>query len=200
MAGRRIALVCAGEAAIGEYVTRLASGLRDNGDRVAVVAPAGFAEQYGLTGVTLATLDVPVTSEMLGDARAAWQLRPMLRGGAGTGPDVVHAFGERAGLAAAVTKVASVPLVTSWWREFELPGTAATDRVKLLPERLIARRSDVSLCATADLVAGVLRLGGRDTRLTPMPTAETVAAPESETDAADPVESVDALYRELIGR
>lgn len=201
MAGRRIALVCAGEEVIGEHVATVAKGLKDAGDRVVVVAPSGFAARFGLdeAGVRFTTLEVPPVPELVGDATATWNLRAMLRGGAGRGPDVVHAFGTRAGLAAALSKVNSAPLVVTWWRELAEPGTGWADRLRDQPVRLIARRGDVALCATTDLVSAVLRLGSRDARHVDVPIAETVAAGGS-ASATEPVEQLDALYRELTGR
>lgn len=200
MAGRRIALVCAGETAVAHNVAALARGLEDNGDRVAVVAPSRFADEHGLrdSGVLTAALDIPADVDVIAAAKAAWVLRSMLRGGAGS--DVVHAFGLGAGLAVSLAGTGGAPLVASWWDDIELAGTGVKDRLRRQPEWLVARRADVNLCASADLVSAVLRLGGSDARHVLVGVPETVAAETTQAGQTDPVEQADALYRELTGR
>jgi glycosyltransferase involved in cell wall biosynthesis len=192
MSGRRVALVLASSTGgIGRHVASLAEGLTRGGFEVAVLGPAPTEALFDFTGkgARFVPVDLPgadrrpaVTQpEAEGDGPAA------ARGGGGTveavralrralvevAPDVVHAHGLRAGLVADLAlhplpltgsrPLPRVPLVVTWHNAVLAEGVVG--RVLRLGERRVARAADVTLGASADLVARARELGARDVRL-----------------------------------
>ncbi|MGH8879109.1 MAG: glycosyltransferase [Stackebrandtia sp.] len=199
MAGRRIALVLDGDTdGIAAHVSETASGLIARGDRVTIVGPAADAVLSD-TGARFLNVEIPSGVHLLGDAKAVWALRSAMRGPAGGAPDVVHAFGPRAGLAALLSKSKNVPLVVSWWKDVEVDSSGAVPRVLGQADRAVARGADVCLCATSDLVPGVLRMGARDARHLESTVREPAGSGAPGIENADPVDRLDAVYRELTG-
>lgn len=165
----RVALVLAtSTGGVGVHVCALARRLVDAGWTVTVCAPAETHAGFDFAAGGARVETVPIR-------RAGTEIRavPALRR-ATRGVDVVHAHGLRAGTAAALA--GRRPLVVTWHNAVLAAGPAG--RVLALGERLVARRADVNLGASADLVDRVRALGGRDVRLTavapprPVPTRD----------------------------
>ena len=143
---------------VGEHVRSLA---RATGATVA--CPAATQSVFAFERHVLLELG---SRPRPGDLRAALRLRRLA-----TGFDVTHAHGLRAG---AVASLAGVhPLVVTW-------HNAVAGPVGALLQRLAARRADVTLAASPDLVADARAAGGRDVRLSP------VAAPTLVASGVDP--------------
>jgi glycosyltransferase involved in cell wall biosynthesis len=157
----RVALVLGtSTGGIGRHVASLAAGLAARGDDVAVFGPAATGERFDF-GVPFVRVRVE------SGPRAAPALRRAL---AKFRPDVIHAHGLRAGLVAGLARPDRVPLVVTWHNSVLASGLRGA--VHRMLERRVARLADVTLGASADLVARALAAGGRDVR----PGA--VAAPE----------------------
>jgi glycosyltransferase involved in cell wall biosynthesis len=168
----RIALVLGSSTGgVGVHVRSLAGGLVDLGHHVRVVGPRATENLFGFrdVGAEFAELELANGAP---DPRAVVALRRR------TGEqDVLHAHGLRAGLVAGLS--GRGPLVVTWHNAvLDPPG--AHRRVLELGERLVAHRAAVSLGASADLVARIQSLGGRDVRLGPV----AIAAPRASRPAS----------------
>ena len=146
---------------VGQHVRSLARGLPG---QVTVACPASTQQVFGFP--RWVELDVGDRPHPARDLRAILRLRGLARGA-----DLVHAHGLRAGSLAALAGTS--PLVVSW-------HNAVDSRLGARLERLVARRTEVTLAASADLLATALRAGGRDVRLAP------VAAPALVPTGSDP--------------
>jgi glycosyltransferase involved in cell wall biosynthesis len=155
---------------IGTHVAALAAGLVTNGVPVTVLGPAPTQARFDFTG--RGARFVPV------DAGAISEVRALRRALAADGPDLVHAHGLRAGLVAGLARPPAVPLVVTWHNGLVRGGLAGT--LRRLVERRVARRADVLLGASAELVARGRAVGGRDVRPGP------VAAPDLPVPGHDP--------------
>ncbi|HEU4425232.1 MAG TPA: glycosyltransferase family 4 protein [Pilimelia sp.] len=145
---------------IGQHVASLARGLVRRGATVTVCGPAATEELFGFTAVGARFLPVEIPANPRpGDARTVGALRRAL---AGTDAEVVHAHGLRAGFVAAVARTGR-PLVVTWHNAALSRGLRAP--VHRVLERVVARAADVTLGASADLVARATALGARDARL-----------------------------------
>jgi glycosyltransferase involved in cell wall biosynthesis len=172
-----VALVLASSTGgIGQHVASLARGLCAAGITVTVCGPAATQEQFGFTaaGARFVPVEIPAGPRPA-DARAVGALRAALAGGrgpSGAGPavaagapggvDVVHAHGLRAGFVAAVARTGR-PLVVTW-HNAPLSGGLRGSVHRVL-ERVVAGAADVTLGASADLVARAIAAGARDARL-----------------------------------
>ena len=153
----RVALVLAtSNGGIGRHVASLAAGLTARGMRVTVCCPATTATRFDFDGLVVRPVEIPARPG-LGDWSVASTLRRALRG-----TDVVHAHGLRAGLVAGFARPAGVPLVITWHNPVP-PG-----RLARLAGRRVARCADLTLGASADLVAQAAALGARDVRPGPV--------------------------------
>jgi len=162
VSARRVALVLASSTGgIGRHVASLVNGLVAAGVEVSVHGPAATDQQFGFgaAGATFHQLQIPARPH-LRDAVAVRRLARQLNH---RPPDVLHGHGLRAGLVAALARPHGLPLVVTWHNLLLAGGV----RAKLLRglERYVARSADVTLAASADLVARVRELGGRDVRL-----------------------------------
>jgi glycosyltransferase involved in cell wall biosynthesis len=189
----RIALVLASSTGgIGRHVASLAAGLVRRGARVTVLGPAATGRWFDFTGRGAAF--VPV------DLAAPTAVLALRRALASLSPDVVHAHGLRAGLVSGLARPhgrrsptaevranrrGSPPLIVTWHNGIVAGGVRG--RVRRMVERQVARTADVTLGASAELVARAVVVGGRDVRPGP------VAAPE----LPDPVRGPDAVRAEL---
>lgn len=156
LAGARVSLVLASSTGgVGQHVRSLAAGLVRLGALVQVCGPAAAGRLFGFAelGTELAPVEIP-PGRGPGDLAAVLRLRRLLRGA-----DAVHAHGLRTGLLAGPACPRGTPYVVSWHNLVD------SGRVGRLLEALIARRADVTLAASADLVARVRARGGRDVRL-----------------------------------
>jgi len=157
----RVALVLAGSTGgIGRHVASLAAGLTRHGCHVTVIGPAATGRHFDF-GAEFVPVPVPA------GPRAVPALRRAL---AAAAPDVVHAHGLRAGLVAGWSRLPGVPLVVTWHNTVLAAGLRG--RLHRMLERRVARLTDITLGASADLVSRAVAAGGRDVRL------GEVAAPE----------------------
>lgn len=149
---------------VGQHVRSLAARLEQRGVRVTTACPAGTQQRFALPGHV--PVEIGSRPAPLRDLRAVRALRRLPA-------DVVHAHGLRAGALAAVA--GRRPLVVTW-HNAQLGG----GRLGAALERLVARRADVTLAASADLAERARRLGAPDVRLAP------VAAPRLGPACDDP--------------
>jgi glycosyltransferase involved in cell wall biosynthesis len=183
----RVAIV-AGLASGGtaRHVAALASGCRDAGLSVSVLAPAATLRRLRTTAavVPLAFGDRP---RPLRDARSAARLRSWVTAWQ---PNVVHAHGVRAGalaaLAIGLTRRPARPALVVTVHNAPPEGRAASV-VHAVLERTCARRADLLLCASADLGARLRTRGAAAVEQVdvaappaPEPTAGEAAAARAE--------------------
>src|SRR5256885_13583288 len=112
---RRVALVLASSpGGIGRHVVSLARGLVAGGDEVTVFGPRQTQERFDFTrrGAAFAPLDTASAGGTLA----------LRKGLAVLPPDIVHAHGPRARLAAGVAAPPGVPLVVTWANGLAPPG------------------------------------------------------------------------------
>lgn len=148
---------------IGRHVRALVPALLARGARVAVLGPAATDELFGFAaaGARFAAVEIPAGPGPA-DARAVARLRRLLRGA-----DMVHAHGLRAGLLAGLARGDAAPALVVTWHNRVLGGRARRAAYLLL-ERRVARRADVTLGASPDLVAHARALGAPDARFAPV--------------------------------
>lgn len=133
---------------IGRHVGSLVPRFVDRGHQVRIFCPELTAQSQGFAA--LGVVSSPLID--LAQARAA---------------DVVHAHGYKAGgLVAAMTPFGGPPFVLTWHNA--VLGTTRSAAVGRLVQRVLARTADLTLGASADLVAEAVRLGARDARLGPV--------------------------------
>ena len=183
----RVALVLAtSTGGIGRHVASLTAGLVEAGVDVTVYGPAATEERFGFAarGAGFVPIEIPQALHPR-DARTVTALRRAWNGG--HQPDVVHAHGLRAGLVAASARTAA-PLVVTWHNTMLAHGLRG--QAYRLAERYVARAADVTLGASADLVARASQFGATDARLgaiaapTLAPPRRTAAAVRAELGVA----------------
>ncbi|OLB76136.1 MAG: glycosyltransferase [Actinobacteria bacterium 13_2_20CM_2_71_6] len=163
----RVALVLASSTGgIGRHVASLAAGLSGRGAAVTVLGPPATQVRFDFTG--LGARFVPI--EVAGAAGTLALRRELAR----LRPDVIHAHGLRAGLAAGLARPGGVPLVVTWHNGLVHGGLGG--RLRRLTEGQVARRADVLLGASDELVERGRAVGGRDVRLGPV-AARDLPAP-----------------------
>lgn len=151
--GRRVLLVLAtSTGGVGRHVRSLARGLTERGAEVSVAGPASTQQVFGFASYAVA--DIGSTPHPVRDGRAALTLRRLAERA-----DVVHAHGLRAGALAPTGS----PLVVTWHN-----ALLTSSRIGRLLERHAARRAQVTLAASDDLVRTAIAAGGRDVRLCPI--------------------------------
>jgi glycosyltransferase involved in cell wall biosynthesis len=162
-----VALVLASSTGgIGQHVASLAAGLSAAGATVTVCGPAATEERFGFTGRGAAFVPVEIPpNPRPGDVGTIRTLRRALDDAR---VDLVHAHGLRAGFVAALAS-GRRPLVVTWHNSIIAGGLRG--RAGRLVERIVARRADLTLGASADLVRRAAALGAKDAR------PGTVAAP-----------------------
>jgi glycosyltransferase involved in cell wall biosynthesis len=153
--GLRVVEVFEGE--IGHDAVLLATGLTRRHFDVDVVCPPAAAASFDGSGARV--IPMPVTAGVGGVAA----LRKVIRG---YRVDVVHAHGLRAGLATSLARSGATPLVLTWLDPVPTAGAAGLTGWALA--RTVVATADLTLAATADLVATATRLGGRDVQLAPL--------------------------------
>ena len=165
LTGARVLLVLAtATGGVGQHVRALAADLVGRGAAVQVACPASTQAVFGFPGHV--ALEIGSRPDPRRDVAALLRLNRLPA-------DLVHAHGLRAASLAALA--GRRPLVATW-HNVQLGG----GRLGAGLERLAARRSTVTLAASADLADRARRLGGRDVRLAP------VAAPAPVPTGADP--------------
>lgn len=165
LTGRQVLLVLGtATGGVGQHARGLAVRLAERGAEVSVACPDATQELFGFARHL--PVDIGSRPHPVRDARTVQALRAMRA-------DVLHAHGLRAGTLAALS--GRRPLVVTW-HNAQLGGGPAGAAL----ERLVARRADVTLAASADLADRARALGGRDVRLAP------VAAPALVGTGRDP--------------
>lgn len=157
----QVALVLASSTGgIGRHVSSLVAGLATDA-AVTVYGPADTERQFEFTaaGARFVPVEIPANPQPR-DAAAIRALRRDLRANP---PDVLHAHGLRAGLVAALARPAGCPLVVTWHNQVLAQGLRGQVYRRL--EGYVARSADVTLGASADLVAQAAAAGARDARL-----------------------------------
>jgi glycosyltransferase involved in cell wall biosynthesis len=180
----RVAFVVGGAAGgTVAHVAALARGCRDAGLAVRVLAPPAtlpLLESGAAAPGNAVALDIGSGPRPDRDGATVVRLRGWL---ASWRPDVVHAHGVRAGAlsAAAISllrRAARPALVVTVHNA--PPGGRRAAAVYALLERVCARRADLVLCASADLVARLRAVGAVGAEQFDVPAAEfgTPAAAE----------------------
>ena len=164
---------------IGTHVASLVQRLPALGVDVAVMSPTVTDEQFDFRARGAHFIPVEIaTQPRLADVAVVRALRAAI-----ADADVVHAHGLRAtaltALALGRRRRGRTPLVATWHNAVLGPGPRRVVLAAL--ERLSARRADVTLGASADLVDRAARLGAPAARLSP------VAAPAMPPPTRDPV-------------
>ena len=171
------------------HVGSLAAGCQDAGVAVTVLAPAPTAR---LLRAAVDTVPVTIGGRPRPgrDVRSVVRLRSWLTGWR---PDVVHAHGVRAGaltaVALALTRRAGRPGLVITVHNAP-PDKRAAGLVYAVLERICARRADLVLCASADLLARMRSRGAGEAELFDVP-----AGPYRPPTAADTA----AVRREISG-
>ncbi len=166
LAGRRVLLVLAtSTGGVGQHVLGLQQRLADRGADVRVACPASTQQVFGFPRHV--PLEIGSRPAPVRDLRALRRLRA-------EPADLVHAHGLRAGSVAALAGRGRPLIVT--WHNAQLGGGPAGAAL----ERLVARRADLTLAASADLAARARALGAREVRVAP------VAAPALRPTGRDP--------------
>jgi glycosyltransferase involved in cell wall biosynthesis len=169
---------------VGHHVRSLVQRLPALGWDVTVVGPPETEAAFGFraAGARFLPLDVAASPRPGRDLAAVRRLRRLSRG-----VDVVHAHGFRAaafaGLALGRRRPDRVPLVATWHNAVLATGP----RRRLLAglERLAARRADVTLGASHDLVARARALGSPDARPAPVAAAPLPPPVRSRAEVRD---------------
>lgn len=163
---------------VGAHVRSLVERLPDLDVTVTVACPAETEQRFGFAAAGAAFEPVPIAAEPR--PVRDWPVVRRLRA-ATAGSDVVHAHGFRAaalaGLALGRRRAGRVPLVATWHNAVLSNGVRR--RLLAAVEALAARRADVTLGASSDLVARARELGAGDARLAP------VAAPAARVPERD---------------
>jgi len=166
---------------VGAHVRSLVERLGGLGIEVGVAGPAQTQERFDFTGAGARFVPVRIGSapNPPADLAAVRALRRAFRG-----TDAVHAHGFRAaalsGLALGRRRPQRVPLLATWHN-----AVLATGPKRVLLgglERLAARRADVTLGVSSDLVARARELGAPDVRLAPV-AAPRVQPAKRDADA-----------------
>jgi glycosyltransferase involved in cell wall biosynthesis len=144
----------------GAHVQMLTEHLADAGAVVTVVGPQQADDQFRFGEVGARFEPVPIGSlPHPRDAMTVRRLRQLTRGAG-----IVHAHSLRAGALAGLATPRQVPLVMT--RHNLILATGPSRRIHELLERYTARRADVTMCVSADLVDAVRAAGGDDVRRT----------------------------------
>lgn len=147
----------------GRHVRDLVVGLVGRGHEVTVAAPSRELAAFGFDDAGAVAEPVEVAERpSRADAAAIRRLRDLASGGAPF--DVVHAHGARVGAMCALALTGrAVPLVTTLHNA--APEGRAVGLVHGALERIVARRSDLVLGVSRDIVARQRALGARRVEL-----------------------------------
>lgn len=143
---------------VGRHVRSLAESLVAQGHSVVVAGPQSTQDSLEFTAVGARFVAVPIAERPspTGDPRSVRRIRALLRD-----VDIVHAHGLRAGALAGLARGRSgpPPLVVTLHNALVATGLVAAAYGTL--ERIVARRADLVLGVSPDLVARQQRLGAR---------------------------------------
>jgi glycosyltransferase involved in cell wall biosynthesis len=164
VSGRRIALVLGtSTGGVGRHVRALTAGLVARGAAVRVCAPASVEATFGFAAVGATFVPVSIGKGWrFFDPGTVRRLRTAL-GDA----ELVHAHGLRPSIVAAAARRSGRPLVVTWHNA--VLGSALHRRTLARGEAAVARRSELILGASQDLVDRAHELGARNARITMLP-------------------------------
>ena len=153
---------------IGTHVRSLARGLASRGARVVVAGPAATESlfAFGAAGARFQQVEIPA-GPGVADLAAARRLRLLM-----ANAELTHAHGLRAGLLSGLAPRRS-PLVVTLHNA--VLGSRGRRGVLRLLEQFVVRRADVTLGASADLVARALELGAKAAILGPVAPPQSAA-------------------------
>lgn len=160
----------------GAHVQMLTEHLVDAGADVIVTGPQQAGDQFRFGEVGARFEPVPIGSNPHPRDVATMRRLHHLANGA----DIVHAHSLRAGGLAGVAIPRRVPYVMT--RHNLILATGPTRRLHEVLERYTARRAQVTMCVSADLVEAVRDAGGEDVRRS-FVTAPTLADPRRDREA-----------------
>lgn len=169
---------------VGMHVRSLVQRLGGLGIEVGVAGPPETEERFDFTGAGARFVPVRIGSapNPPADLAAVRGLRRAFRG-----TDVVHAHGFRAaalsGLALGRRRPGRVPLLATWHNAVIATGPKRVLIAGL--ERLAARRADVTLGVSSDLVARARELGAPDVRLAPVAAPRVPAKRDADAVRAE---------------
>lgn len=155
---------------VGAHVRSLVERLPEFGVTVTVACPVETEHRFGFAAAGAAFYPLPIAAapRPVRDGIVVRRLRAMT-----AGSDVVHAHGLRAaalaGLALGRRRPGRIPLVATWHNAVLLTGLRRKVLVGL--ETLAARRADVTLGVSSDLVDRASQLGAPEARLAPVPAS-----------------------------
>ncbi len=161
--GRVTLVLASSTGGIGAHVGGMAGRLAASGVEVTVCGPASTEKQFHFTerGASFIPVEIPANLHP-SDMGAVRTLRQVMMRDR---PEVLHAHGLRAGLAAALARP-PCPFVVTWHNAPLRAGLRG--RMHTLVERIVARAADVTLCASADLEARAKAVGAKDVRFFPV--------------------------------
>jgi len=189
----RVALVVGTTAGgTGAHVRMLAAGLAGRAMAVSVLGPSAADAAFGfgaLTGVTFSPAEFGGRPQP-GDVAAVLRLRWLL----GSGPDVVHAHGLRAGALTAIAlggrrrrpSAGRRPRLVVTVHNAPPPGRGPQVLVYRLLERIVARGADLVLCVSPDLEARMRSAGARRVARALVPPADPRPLPTPPAPATPP--------------
>jgi glycosyltransferase involved in cell wall biosynthesis len=183
---------------VGQHVRSLADRLPASGVDVTVVGPAGTDALFGFsaTGARFVAVPVPAVPRP-SDVRTVRALRRLL-----PGFDLVHAHGLRAaafaGLALGRRRPGRTPVVSTWHNAVLARGPQRQLLAGL--ERLAARRADLTLGASSDLVDRARSLGAPAARLGPVAAPPLVPPGESPAEVRQRLGCLDRALVVAVGR
>jgi glycosyltransferase involved in cell wall biosynthesis len=155
---------------IGRHVRTLAEGLPLRGVQTTVCGPATTLHALALEGSEVTVVEAPIDHGSPAGVRAARRVLRALAADA----DIVHAHGLRAG-AECVAYTPGNPLVVTW-HNAPLGGPGRRTAHRAL-RRYVARSTDLTLAASADLAAEARRSGAHLVR-TVFVTAPALPVPD----------------------
>ena len=144
----------------GAHVRVLTEQLVAAGARVVVAAPQSAEDQFNFADTGARFELVPIGSlPHPRDVATVRRLRQL-----SSGADLVHAHSLRAGALTGLAAPKQVPFVMT--RHNLILATGATRKLQEALEIYTARRANVTMCVSADLVDAVRKAGGEDVRRT----------------------------------
>ena len=144
----------------GAHVRVLTEQLVAAGARVVVAAPQSAEDQFNFADTGARFELVPIGSlPHPRDVATVRRLRQL-----SSGADLVHAHSLRAGALTGLAASKQVPFVMT--RHNLILATGATRKLQEALEVYTARRANVTMCVSADLVDAVRKAGGEDVRRT----------------------------------
>lgn len=155
---------------VGRHVQHLVRGLTARGHRVVVACPAAVEEQFGYAGhgARVVPLEIGAGQVPVAPRRLVRRLRGLM-----AEVDVTHAHGVRAGACAALGRGGAPegpPLVVT---THNAPPSGVSGLVYEVLERIVARRADVVLGVSPDLVDRARSRRAREVGLAVVPAGDT---------------------------